>query len=315
MPLIIKTDDDTKRTPHLALTHNDLQGGAANGRNISLLMKSGELTDAIEKALEGLGLEGDVVKAAFYGQIRNVLQCAVTCQFGGDDWDDYAYVEDFDDTQVIFCTCEGLFTAGYTLSDNNTVAVLEDTATPVTASVVYTETDGSILLSEDAEDKLSDGTYQLVKSCTQNPSTLEHLQKMFAHKQSEVIKMQEEITKAVDAAVAIEKAAFAEQAELLKTAQAKIADFEAAGVARKAELRKEALVGAKVATDKVEAVLKSLEVLSDEAFSAQVELLKSMSAQVDNSDMMQETGVSGTAEVSSEEVDRTLEILKARYAK
>lgn len=315
MPLIIKTEDDTKRTPHLALTHNDLQGGAANGRNISLLMKSGELTDVIEKALEGLGLQGYVVKAAFYGQIRNVLQSAVSDQFGGDGWDDYSYVEDFDDTRVIFCTCEGLFSVGYQLSDNNTVATLEDIATPVTASVVYTETDGSIMLSDDAEDKLEDGVYKLVKSCTQNPSTLEHLQKMFTHKQSEVIKMQEEITKAVADAVAIEKAAFAEQATLLKAATDKVAEYEAVAVARKAELRKEALVSAKVATDKVEAVLKSLEVLSDEAFASQVELLKSMSAAVDGSDLMVESGISGDAVEAVSEIDRTTAILKARYAK
>ena len=132
------------------------------------------------------------------------------------------------------------------------------------------------------------------------------------------------LTKAVDDAVAIEKAAgdarVAEvqksldaQVELLKAAQAKIEAFEAVAATAKVEARKAALVSAKVSADKVESVLKSLEVLSDEAFDAQVELLKSMSAAVDNSEMMQEAGVAGAGAESKEEVDRTTEILKQRY--
>lgn len=38
----IKSNSSNKKTPHLALTHRELQGGAANGRNESLLMKSVE---------------------------------------------------------------------------------------------------------------------------------------------------------------------------------------------------------------------------------------------------------------------------------
>jgi hypothetical protein len=313
MGLVIKSEDDEKVTPHLAMTHNELQGGAANGRNISLLMKSAEMSEAIEKALEGLGLEGNVVKAAFYGQIRNVLQSAVSDQFGGDGWDEYAYVEDFDDTTVVFCTQDGLFVATYKISDNGTVATLGDIATPVTASVTYTETNGDIMLSDDAEDKLEEGVYTLVKSCTTNPSTVEHLKKMFEHKHSGVIKLQEEITKAVDAAVAIEKAAFAEQAILLKAAHDKLAEFEAVAVAAKVEVRKSELTAAKVPAEKLEAVLKSLAALDDESFGVQVDLLKAMASAVDNSDLMTETGIAGAGAESKEEVDRTTAILKARY--
>lgn len=314
MGLVIKSEDDEKVTPHLAMTHNELQGGAANGRNISLLMKSAEMSEAIEKALEGLGLKGDVVKAAYYGQIRNVLSAAVSEQFGGDDWDDWCYVEDFDDSNVVFCTDDGLFITSYQMSDNGTVATLGDEATPVTASVTYTETNGDIMLSDDAEDKLEEGVYTLVKSCTTNPSTVEHLKKMFEHKQSEVIKMQEEITKAVSAAVALEKAAFAEQATLLKAATDKLAEFEAAAVAAKVEVRKSELAAAKVPTEKLEAVLKSLSALDDESFAVQVDLLKAMASAVDNSEMMAETGVAGAGAESQEEVDRTTAILKAKYA-
>lgn len=132
------------------------------------------------------------------------------------------------------------------------------------------------------------------------------------------------VLKAVADAVAIEKAAHVDalaliqkslddQTEVLKAAQAKVAEYEATATAARVEARKSALAGAKVPAEKLEAVLKSLSALDDEAFGSQVDLLKSMASAVDNSDLMTETGVSGSGAESAEEVDRTTAILKARY--
>lgn len=125
-------------------------------------------------------------------------------------------------------------------------------------------------------------------------------------------------------AVAIEKAAgvaaVAEiqksldaQVELLKSATAELEVFKSAAAAAKVEARKAALTSAKVSADKVEAVLKSLSALDDEAFTATVETMKALSSAVDASEMMAETGVAGAGAESQEEVDRTTAILKARY--
>ena len=83
MPVVIKAKDDTKR-PHLALTHMEYQKGAANGRNVSLLMKNKEeLTEEVVKALEILGINIENVspqtlnKAGFYSQLRTQLSNAV----------------------------------------------------------------------------------------------------------------------------------------------------------------------------------------------------------------------------------------------
>ncbi|UOL48479.1 hypothetical protein QGX12_gp165 [Pseudomonas phage Kremar] len=125
-------------------------------------------------------------------------------------------------------------------------------------------------------------------------------------------------------AVAVEKAAgvaaIAEvqksldaQVELLKSATAELEVFKAAAATAKVEARKAALTDAKVSADKVEAVLKSLAALDDEAFAATVETMKALSSAVDASDMMTETGVAGAGAESQEEVDRTTAILKARY--
>ena len=125
-------------------------------------------------------------------------------------------------------------------------------------------------------------------------------------------------------AVAVEKAAgvaaIAEiqksldaQVELLKAANAELEVFKAAAATAKVEARKAALTDAKVSADKVEAVLKSLAALDDEAFAATVETMKALSSAVDASEMMTETGVAGAGAESQEEVDRTTAILKARY--
>ncbi|AMR57779.1 hypothetical protein vB_PsyM_KIL4_0055 [Pseudomonas phage vB_PsyM_KIL4] len=125
-------------------------------------------------------------------------------------------------------------------------------------------------------------------------------------------------------AVAVEKAASSKavveiqkaldaQAVVLKAAQDQLAVYEAVAATAKVEARKAAVVDAKVPADKVESVLKSLESLSDEAFTSTVELMKSLASVVDNSDMMQEAGVAGSGAESQKEIDRTTEILKARY--
>lgn len=316
MSLIIKSDEDKERTPHLAMTHNELQGGAANGRNISLLMKTAEMTEAIEKALEGLGLQGqDVVKASYYGQLRSVLQRAVSDQFGGHEdygWGEWIYVEDFNDTTVVFCTEDGLFVTAYTLNSNGTVATLDDTATPVTAEVIYTESEGEILLSEDAKEKLEDGVYTLVKSCTQNPATVEHLKQMFEVQKSKVIAMNEEITKAVDAAVAVEKTAFAAQEILLKAALEELEIFKAAQKAAVEKARHTALSEV-VPADKVEALLKAYASMDDEGFNLTVETLKLAKAAEAQNPLFKEEGVNGQGEQDSTKVDKVAEILKSKY--
>ncbi|WKV20437.1 hypothetical protein 16Q_044 [Pseudomonas phage 16Q] len=125
-------------------------------------------------------------------------------------------------------------------------------------------------------------------------------------------------------AVAVEKAASSKavveiqkaldaQAVVLKAAQDQLAVYEAVAATAKVEARKAAVVDAKVPADKVESVLKSLESLSDEAFTSTVETMKSLASVVDNSDMMQDLGVAGSGAESQKEVDRTTEILKARY--
>lgn len=122
------------------------------------------------------------------------------------------------------------------------------------------------------------------------------------------------VEKAASAAAVVEiQKALDAQALVLKAAQDQLAVYEAVAATAKVEARKAAVVDARVPADKVESVLKSLEALSDEAFTSTVETMKALASVVDNSDMMQEAGVAGAGAESQKEVDRTTEILKARY--
>lgn len=309
MTLIVKSKDEGT-TPHLALTH-EAQGFSANKRPVSLLMKNAdvEITAEIAKALESLGL-ADLVKAGFTSQVRAALVSAVREKFGEDD--SWLYVEDYNDSVVIFCNEEGLFSVGYTMQDNR--AVVEDLAQPITSVINYVPVEGKMLLSEDAEDKLEEGVYTLVKACVESPETIEHLSKMFETKLEEEKLLEEAIQKAVADAEAVLKAQLSEQTELVKSLQAQLETYVAQAEEAKASVRKSELKAAGLADEEVEDMFKAVGALADEAFSAVVKQLAAKAALAEESDLFKETGVAGAGEQDQEEVDGTAAILKAKYA-
>lgn len=189
----------------------------------------------------------------------------------------------------------------------------------------------AVYRAQDLEKALSDlspeETLAILKDQEMLEKALENLPEQSIKKHEEtpmetILKAAHE--EAVVAAVAVAKAAgdvalaevqkaLDDQALILKAAQEQLEAFTSAAAALKVETRKAALATAKVPADKLEAVLKSLEVLDDEAFTMQVDLMKSLASAVDASEMLQEAGVAGAGAETAEEVDRTTQILKARY--
>lgn len=123
---------------------------------------------------------------------------------------------------------------------------------------------------------------------------------------------EEFVTKAVADAVAEVQKSLDAQAEVLKAAQDKLAEFETAAVAAVEKARQEALT-AVVAADKVEALMKSLAPLDAEAFAAVVETFAVQKAAEATSEMFTESGVAGDGANTAAEVDATTAILKAKY--
>lgn len=166
MKLDIKKDGD-KKTPHLAICHEG-QGGSANNRHISLLMKSDtiELTDEIMKSIEKFGVENfpeEIQKAMSMKNQSMLLQNALKEAYCGKD--EWLCIEDWKDGQVYFSTGDydgwEMMVTSFTMTEDGVVTV-GSTASPVVQITDYMIVDGKVKLSEEAEDKLETGMYEIV---------------------------------------------------------------------------------------------------------------------------------------------------------
>jgi hypothetical protein len=314
MPLEI-TKQVGKKTPHLALCH-ETQGFSANNRPVSLLMKSNvEFSEDIKKALMALGYD---VEKAFYSTIQSQLTDEIREMFC--DEDDWCYVEDFDESQAIFCVEGELYTVKYTVGKDGEY-VVEDTATAVTTMVSYVPDEDEVLLSEDAEEKLGDGTYKLVKKVLSNPESYKRIETIVKAKQSteqtsadikqtpKETPLKEEIEKAVAAVETLLKAQIATQIEALEKASARIKELEQ-GVVTKA--RKDALAAVEDDAEKLDALVKSLEPLGDEAFAVVVKSLSDKVKVVEESGLFKQSSVHMKQEETEEGSFDAM--MKAKYA-
>ena len=166
MKLDIKKEGD-KKTPHLAICHEG-QGGSANNRHISLLMKSDtiELTDEIMKSIEKFGVENfpeEIQKAMSMKNQSMLLQNALKEAYC--DKDEWLCIEDWKDGEVYFSTGDydgwEMMVTSFIMTEDGQVTV-GDTASPVVQITDYMIVDGKVKLSEEAEDKLETGLYEIV---------------------------------------------------------------------------------------------------------------------------------------------------------
>lgn len=160
-----------KKTPHLAICHTD-QGGSANNRHVSLLMKSKAtdvvLSKATLAAIEKFGVQNfseEIQKAFSANTKRALLQGALKEDYA--DSDEWLYVEDYTDTMVVFsvCDCDSykLLQTTYEIDDATAKVTVGGSAVPVIAFTEYMVTEGKIEISETVEDRLESGMYQIVQ--------------------------------------------------------------------------------------------------------------------------------------------------------
>ena len=282
---------------HVALVHKE-QGGPANLYTTLLTKSTAGITD--QQVASELAL---IEKAKLDSKIRQELQDAVKAKFQDDD--EWLYLEDFDDSRVFFWRENSLYVANYRM-DRNEQYIVEDMATSVEKDWFYVET-GKVILSEVAKDKLEDGEYVLVNKALNNPETNTRVEKALVAFTEKKEKMQEEIQKAVaakDAEIAALQAELAKAQEIVKAAEAeKKANMLKAREAKVQEFLKDGAVE----------LVKSTEALNDEAFEQVLKALGVQKAAVEESGLMDEMSNPNAAEV--QEVNKTAEIIKAKYAK
>lgn len=314
MPLDIIKDESGEEvtfSPHLAITHMEAQGGSANKRNVSLLMKSEELDDKTKALLKAILGEDIVIEKMTYENRRALLSQAIRDSIS----EDWAYVEDFTDNELVFSSEAGLFAVNYSISGKE--VTLDGNPEDVSRVVRYEDKSGTLLLSKD-KGEINEGVYDLIVKSFDSISSHEKIKAIFKSKyENEVMNVEQEIQKALAPV----------QAELTK-AQADLAAVTAerdAAVVALDEVKKaqeEAKQAARVEViksvvkdeAKVEELSKSLESLSDEHFDTVIKSLKAKDEVVENSDLFEQVGSQSSTENGSTE-SALDQILKAKYAK
>lgn len=282
---------------HVALVHQ-VQGGPANGVTTLLTKSTNDIEDsALQEQLEV------VEKAKYYQELRNTLEEGLREHFKESLEYNWLYLEDFNDTQVVFSTDGKMFSSGYSLGDNDKYT-FDPVAKEVDVKRVYEVTpDGDLLLSEDALKDMESGMRELLTKSLENTDTVNRASNLLKSIQEKEKNLMDEIQKAVAEAEKVLKA----QIEEL---QGKLDAYAAAEKESKVALRKSTLAEI-VAEEQVEAVLKSLEALSDEAFTATVETMKALKAPTVDQDLMVQKSGEGEPVV---EQNTTAALIKARFA-
>ena len=280
---------------HVALCSKDNPG--ANKYTTLICKQTGDITDT--QVAEQIAL---IEKAKYSSQVKAAIESAIREKYDDNEW---VYVEDYNDTEVIFWKDDSLYSVAYTV-DQDENYILAETANEVKREYIYSPT-GKVEISEDAEKKLEEGVYVLVAKALSTPETIGRAEQALATYNKKKEKMQEEIQKAVeakDAEIAKLQAEMASLQEIVKAAEAE----------KKANMLKsrEGQVAALLKEGAVELV-KSTETLNDEAFAQIVKALSVQKAAIEESGLMNE--ISNPNAVLGQELNKTQEIIKARYAK
>ena len=280
---------------HVALCSKDNPG--ANNYTTLICKQTGDITDT--QVAEQIAL---IEKAKYSSQVKAAIESAIREKYDDNEW---VYVEDYNDTEAIFWKDDSLYSVAYTV-DQDENYILAEIANEVKREYIYSPT-GKVEISEDAEKKLEEGVYVLVAKALSTPETIGRAEQALATYNKKKEKMQEEIQKAVeakDAEIAKLQADMASLQEIVKAAEAE----------KKANTLKsrEGQVAALLKEGAVELV-KSTETLNDEAFAQIVKALSVQKAAIEESGLMNE--ISNPDAAAAQGINKTQEIIKARYAK
>ena len=171
--------DETKCGPHIAYTLPS-QGGAASGLNVGYLFKSDDVSEQAVKEAE------EIQKAMSMKNHKMLLENALKEAYC--DKDEWLCVEDWKDGQVYFSTgdCDSweMMVTTFTMTEDGAVTV-GDTASPVVQITDYMIVEGKVKLSEEAEDKLETGMYEIVsKSVSKADAQLKLFKAVTEYKES-----------------------------------------------------------------------------------------------------------------------------------
>jgi hypothetical protein len=275
-------------SPHLALTHNTLQNGAANGRNVSLLLKSDTIPENLQPIVEKVF--GEKVIKATHRTLKKRLEQALQEKFPLHQYD--IWVDDFDDRQVIFRAGSQTFHLSYT-GDEDSVT-LGDDLKELSEVYSYEDDSGSPVYRRVGD--WPSTTYSFVLKGLANIEDTQVITSIFKKKEQEI--NMDELNKVQD---------------LLKQEQAKVETLETANAGLKEEVeslkadiakakteqREQALKAVISDEDEVVSLMKATAALDDESFSVIVKSYEAKEKTLEDSDLFKRS-----SDVSDEKEDK-----------
>lgn len=311
--MIRVTDKKTgKKTPHLALVHQ-AQGGSANKRHVSILMKSvDELTD--EQVEELTSQYGELYKATF-GSLRDKLNLALTKRY--QDYDNQyvdVWVRDFDENTVVFSRKGSIYGIDYSVSEDGDISFIGKEI-EVKSILRYEDESGGVVLSESDFDE---GLKSLITKSVigADDEVAKSFLESIINEHEVEIKMKDELEKAQSDLASKD----AQIAEL----QAQVALLADAEKQRVTESRTELLKSVLKDEAKAEELVKALATLDEDAFGAVVAQMKSTVDEAEQtkenvekaSDLFTQTSVKEPIEKSADrtQMDALAEVM-AQYNK
>lgn len=302
MPLVVKDrekGDDPEHSPHLSLTDMRSQGGAANKRNISLLMKSDIDISSSQKLILSNLLGGSVEKQSNLNKAE-LIESSLKEKFNKGN----VYVVNYDDTNVLYMLDEDLYTSEY--DTEGELPNISNDMVGVSHFVSYIPQQGKVEVKKsfDNQNKVNSGVLELIKLAVSDDRLVEVFKNKYEGKLMEenvqdIIKsLNEELNKA--------KSEKDEVVNALNELKKSVAE-------QKLNSRMEAISGC--VSDKEQAISlhKAIGSLEDEAFDAVINVIKSKNEVVEESELT--TQISKSASESGEETDILEDILRKRYSK
>lgn len=301
------TEATKKQKPHIALTHLDKQGGSANGRNVSLLLKSdAEIDEETAQLIEKLsGVKVEVNKASYQSKMDKLAKGVE--KFKDTSWE-WSYVVDFDDTFVVFSNNSGYWAAEYSESDN--IITVSNEATEVSRFVSYVEESGKVALTE-VDKTLEGGVLSLVVKSLEKINEDEKLTDIFKTMKKEKL-MEKDIEKAVNERTEVLKADLEKAQTDLQEALAEVQKMQDKAKEVVTESRKSAL--GEVISDEaeVETLLKSVVLMDEDVFQVMLKSMKASKKALEGSDLFNRESTSVDIE-KADAVPDHVAILKEKY--
>lgn len=301
MPLVVKDrekGDDPEHSPHLSLTDMQSQGGAANKRNISLLMKSDIDISSSQKLILSNLLGGSVEKQSNISKAE-LIESSLREKFNKGN----VYVVNYDDTNVLYMLDEDLYTSKYDMEDE--LPKISDDMAEVSHYVLYAPQQGKVKVKKsfDNQNEVNSEVLELIKLAVSDDRLVEIFKnkyegKLMEDKMQDIIKsLNEELNKA--------KSEKDEVVNALNELKKSVAE-------QKLNARMNAISECVSDEEQAIALHKAVGSLEDDAFNTVISVIKSKNEVVEESELTVQVSKSIA---DDKETDILEDILRKRYSK